>query len=95
MAKYRWEMTMDYDSGMEGLVTKVYVLLYGEKTRDAIIGRIVYKNIWGAYRATSMITNDMQNFTKLSDAKKWVEEKAGIVKRKKKTNGSDWHPFGL
>lgn len=89
--KYRWitEMTFDSIAG----ATKKYKLVYDDGTPvPDVAGQIVYKDIWGGYRATSYFTQEQKVFTKLPDAKKWIENSAGVKRRTKK---KEQHPFGL
>jgi len=95
MTEYRWDVSIDLSTSIK---TKTYTLHIRNGIFSTVAGKVIHKNIWGMYRAVSEVSDvsyEMKNFAKLSDAKRWVEEKAGIVKRKKKAKGSEWHPFGL
>ena len=92
MVKYKWELSTSKDS-MTG-ITKEYRLRRTEDSgRDHVVAMIIYKSIWGVYRANYYRSGIAKNFSKISEAKKWVEKEEGVKRYRSSERTSA--PFGL
>lgn len=88
MVKYVWESKKYWDP-ITGDTREYRLRRTEDSGRDHVVGMIIYKEAWGTYRANYYRGGTAKNFSKITDAKKWIETEEGVKKEK------EWHPFGL
>lgn len=85
---YYW--SSEYDGYGGTTFERHYHLMYTNGYDNMMIGKVIWKRIWGMYKAD--INGQIKNFKTLSEAKNFVETVAGAkgTRKKKETN-----EFGL